>query len=145
MDARRRVLFLCTGNSCRSHMGEALLRHEGGDRYVAQSAGARPSGTIHTVATTVMAELGIDLSAHRSKSIDEFLPPSEVTPHVIVSVCSNADRDCPVFPGEVTRLRWPLPDPAAIDDEDEQLRTARLVRDELKKRIREAIASGSFD
>ena len=131
--SRRSVLFLCTGNSCRSHMAQGWLRRLAGDRVLALSAGAQPSGYVHPLAIQAMAEQGIDISGHRSKSIDEFL---DDPPEVVVSVCESAARACPVFPGRVQRLSWPFDDPAAAEgSEAQKLQAFRRVRDEIRSRI----------
>lgn len=138
-DQKKRVLFLCTGNSCRSQMAEGLLRELAGDRFEALSAGSKPAGYVHKGSVKAMAELGIDISDLRSKSINEFLPPEGTPPDLIISVCSGAEHDCPTFPGSVERLHWPFDDPAhAEGTEEEKLTCFRRVRDE----IREAIVSG---
>ena len=132
----RRVLFLCTGNSCRSQMAEAILRDRGGDRVESLSAGAKPSGHIHEGAVRAVDEIGLSVAGQRSKSIDEFLPPQGSPPDLIVSVCSNADRDCPVFPADVERLHWPFDDPADATGSDEEVMAEfRRVRDEIAARI----------
>jgi len=136
-------LFLCTGNSCRSHMAEGLLRQRGGDRYVALSAGADPSGYVHPLAIRVMDEIDIDISAHSSKSIREFLPPDGTPPDLIVSVCDSAAENCPVFPGDVERLHLPFDDPAhATGSDEEKLVVFRRVRDEISKAIEERFIDG---
>jgi arsenate reductase len=140
---KKRVLFLCTGNSCRSHMAEGLLRQRGGDRYVALSAGADPSGYVHPLAIRVMDEIDIDISAHSSKSIREFLPPDGTPPDLIVSVCDSAAENCPVFPGDVERLHLPFDDPAhATGSDEEKLVVFRRVRDEISKAIEERFIDG---
>ena len=129
----RRVLFLCTGNSCRSQMAEGLLRELGGHRFEALSAGSRPTGYVHPLAIHVMSELGIDIASFRSKSINEFLPPEGTPPDTIISVCSGAEKDCPVFPGMVERLHWPFDDPAHATGTDEEILSEfRRVRDEIR-------------
>jgi arsenate reductase (thioredoxin) len=135
---RQRVLFLCTGNSCRSQMAEGLLRHLGGDRFEALSAGANPAGYVHPMAVSAMAELGVDISQQASKHINEFLPPEGDPPDLIISVCSSAEKECPVFPGAVERLHWPFDDPAhATGDDEEKLAEFRRVRDEIGSRLTE--------
>ena len=130
---KKRILFLCTGNSCRSHMAEGWLRELGGDRVAALSAGADPSGYVHPFAIRVMQEAGVDISGHRSKSIEEFLADP---PELVVSVCEHAARSCPAFPGRVERLTWPFVDPAhAEGSEDDKLALFRRVRDEIRERI----------
>ncbi len=144
-DAKRRVLFLCTGNSCRSHMGEGLLRSLADDRFESLSAGSHPAGYVHPVTIEVMAEIDIDVKKHASKDVRQYLPPEGTPPHVIISVCHSADRSCPAFPGDDRRLRWPLVDPAAIADPVEQLKLARRVRDDLRERLVKAIENGELE
>ncbi len=114
------------------------------DRFESLSAGSHPAGYVHPVAIQVMAEFDIDLGAHESKDIRKFLPPSGTPPHVIISVCDTADQNCPVFPGQVKRLRWPLKDPSHVEDLVEQLELARRVRDELRARLEKAIEAGEL-
>jgi len=138
----RRILFLCTGNSCRSQMAEGLLRERGAAGIESLSAGARPSGSVHPLAVRVMNELGIDISGQRSKSIEEFVPPAGEAPDLVISVCDNAARQCPVFPGrDVERLHWPFSDPAdCTGSEEEQLVIFRRVRNEIDVAIRSHFA-----
>jgi len=137
-DSRKRVLFLCTGNSCRSHMAEGLLRAWAAGGHESLSAGANPSGYVHPLAIQVMQEIGIDISQQSSKSIREFLPPEGVPPNLIVSVCDSAAEACPLFPGNVERLHWPFDDPAhAEGTEEEKLAFFRRVRDEIRSAIEE--------
>lgn len=134
--ARKRVLFLCTGNSCRSQMAEGLLRQLAGDRYEPLSAGARPAGYVHPRAIEVMGEVGVDLSDQVSKHIREFLPGEGTPPDLIISVCSAADQECPVFPVPVERWHWPFDDPALAKGNEEQvLEEFRRVRDEIRRKI----------
>lgn len=136
---KRRVLFLCTGNSCRSQMAEGLLRELAGDRFEAFSAGSKPSGYVHPLAIQAMQELSIDISRQVSKHINQFLPPEGEPPHLIISVCSSAETECPLFPMEVERWHWPFDDPAdAIGSDADKLLEFRRVRDE----IREQLSSG---
>lgn len=135
-----RVLFLCTGNSCRSQMAEGLLRELGGTRFVALSAGAKPAGYVHERAVAAMKEIGIDISGQRSKSILEFLPPNGEPPDVIISVCSSAEKECPHFPGQVQRLHWPFDDPYhSRGTEDEVMAEFRRVRDEIRQALQERL------
>jgi len=128
----RRVLILCTGNSARSQMAEGLLRHEAGDRFEVLSAGTRPSH-VRAEAIEAMAEIGIDISNHRSKSADEFVEQSF---DYVITVCSNAKETCPVFPGATRRLHWPFDDPAAVEGSDAVRRAAfRRIRDQIHGRI----------
>ncbi|MBK7142311.1 MAG: arsenate reductase ArsC [bacterium] len=128
-----RILVLCTGNSCRSQMAEALFRHFGAGKVEAFSAGLKPKA-VHPKAIQVMQELGIDISHQKSNHLSEFL--SEQFDYVI-TVCDNAASNCPVFPGEAERLHWPFDDPdKATGSEDEILSEFRRVRDEIATRIR---------
>jgi arsenate reductase (thioredoxin) len=136
------ILILCTGNSCRSHIGEGFLRAALGELANVQSAGSKPVGFVHPLAIKVMAEVGIDISAHRSKPLTEFLAQSV---HTVITVCGNLDQACPIFPGQVNRHHWPFFDPAkATGSEDEILKCFRIVRDEMR-RVFEAYAAGLHD
>ena len=140
----KRVLFLCTGNSCRSQMAEGLLRDLAGDRFVSLSAGAKPAGFVHPLAVAVMREEGIDISSQTSKSINGFLPPEGTPPDLIISVCGNAERECPHFPGHVERWHWPFDDPAhATGTDAERLDEFRRVRDEIKAKIASILLKSS--
>lgn len=133
------ILVLCTGNSCRSHMAEGILRHAAGDLLDVQSAGSKPAGYVHPKAIQVLKEIGIDISEHRSKHMDEFLQRDVET---VITVCGNADQACPVFPGQVNRHHWGFDDPAHAEGSDaEVLAVFRRVRDEIR-RVFEAYAAG---
>ena len=137
-----RVLILCTGNSCRSHMAEGILRAAAGDLLDVQSAGSKPAGYVHPLAIKALAEIGIDISAHHSKHMDEFLAQDVET---VITVCGNADQACPMFPGQLNRHHWGFDDPAhATGTEDEQMAVFRRVRDEIRK-VFEAYAAGRRD
>jgi arsenate reductase (thioredoxin) len=130
-----RVLFLCTGNACRSQIAEAWLRELGGDSFEVFSAGLEPHG-VNPYTITVMEELGIDMSSHRSKHLDEFINKPQLNFDYLITVCSNAEERCPFFPGRGTRLHWPFEDPAAfIGPELETLAAFRNVRDQIKAKI----------
>ncbi len=101
---KKKLLVLCTGNSARSQMAEGLLRHEGGDRFDVFSAGTKPS-RVRPEAIAAMNDIGIDISGHRSKPVDEFVGQDL---DYVITVCDNAKETCPVFPGTVKRLHWPL-------------------------------------
>jgi arsenate reductase (thioredoxin) len=132
---KTKVIFLCTGNSARSQMAEALLRELAGDRYDVYSGGLRPV-EVNELAVRVMRERGIDISGQRSKGLDEFL--GKVNFGVIITLCDQAERECPIFPGISTRLHWPFEDPAAADgEEEERLAKFRETRDAIERRIRE--------
>ena len=136
---KERVLILCTGNSARSQMAEALLRREAGGQFEVESAGTKPR-IVRPEAISVMRELGVDISGHRSKHVNEF--DGERFDYVI-TVCDNAKESCPVFPGAVKRLHKSFEDPAAVNgSEEERLAAFRRVRDELREYLRE-FASGS--
>jgi arsenate reductase len=136
------ILILCTGNSCRSHIGEGFLRAALGDAANVQSAGSKPAGYVHPLAIKVMAEVGIDISNHRSKPLTEFLAQPV---HTIITVCGNADQACPIFPGQLNRHHWPFFDPAKATGSDEEiLKCFRTVRDEMR-RVFEAYAAGLKD
>lgn len=136
------ILILCTGNSCRSHLAEGILRHALGEGYTVASAGSKPAGYVHPLGIKAMAEIGIDISGHHSKHLNEFLGQNIET---VVTVCGNADQACPMFPGQVNRHHWGFDDPAhATGTEDEQLAVFRRVRDEIRE-VFESYASGRQD
>lgn len=128
------LLFLCTGNSARSQMAEAYLREFGGANYEAYSAGFDPKG-IHPMTTMMMEEQGIDISDQRSKPIREYL--GKVHFGYVITVCANAEKQCPIFPGITKRIYWPLDDPATFEGtEDEKLDKFRQVRTRLRQKYR---------
>ncbi|TWT58405.1 Arsenate-mycothiol transferase ArsC2 [Thalassoglobus neptunius] len=139
---RQRVLFLCTGNSCRSQMAEGILRELASDRFDSLSAGAKPAGYVHPMAVEAMNELGVDISQQSSKHINEFLPPEGTPPDLIISVCSAAEKECPLFPGDVERWHWPFDDPAYATGSDEgKMQEFRRVRDEIRQRLADELIS----
>ncbi len=131
---KERVLFLCTGNSCRSQMAEAFLRFYAGDRFEVYSAGLEPT-EIHPMTYEVMAEVGLDLAGQRSKSVDEYL--GKVKFQYLITVCSDADKNCPTtWPGVVSRMHWSFEDPAKFTGtRAEKLDKFREVRDQIMLRI----------
>jgi arsenate reductase (thioredoxin) len=133
---KKRVLIICTGNVARSQMGEGLLRHFGGDRFEVFSGGLVPS-YVRPNAIAVMKEIGIDISHHRSKSINEFV--DEPFDYVI-TVCDYAAQYCPTFPGEAKRIHWSINDPVVIGDDEAQRDAFRAARDDLKNRIQEFVS-----
>lgn len=135
-----KVLFLCTGNSCRSQMAEAFLRKYGGDQFEAFSAGLQPT-EINPYTYKVMAELGLDLAGQRSKGVEEFL--GKTLFQYLITVCDDADKNCPtVWPGVSKRMHWSFEDPAKFEgSEEEKLQKFRAVRDQIQARIREWLAS----
>jgi arsenate reductase (thioredoxin) len=131
----KKVLFLCTGNSARSQMAEGLVNHLLGDQWLARSAGTAPAGYVHPLAIRAMGELGIDISSHRSKSIDE-LNPAEYD--IAITLCDGACEACSVWIGGPRREHIGFPDPAAAQgDEDEQLPVFRQVRDDIRRQVLE--------
>jgi len=136
------ILILCTGNSCRSHLAEGILRRALGDGSIVASAGSKPAGYVHPLAIQAMAEIGIDISPHRSKHLNEFLHGNIET---VITVCGHADQACPMFPGQLHRHHWGFDDPAhATGTEEEQMNVFRRVRDEIR-RVFEAYAAGRRD
>jgi len=136
------ILVLCTGNSCRSHLAEAILRQALGDGWEVASAGSKPAGYVHPLAIRAMTEVGRDLSAHHSKHLSEFMTREVET---VITVCDRADADCPDFPGQAIRHHWGFDDPAhATGTEEEQMEVFRRVRDEIR-RVFEAYAAGRKD
>ena len=136
------VLILCTGNSCRSHMAEGILRAAAGDLIKVQSAGSKPAGYVHPLAIKALAEIGIDISGHHSKHMDEFLTQDVET---VITVCGNADQACPMFPGQLNRYHWGFEDPAhATGTEEEQMEVFRQIRDQIKA-VFDAYAAGRRD
>jgi len=124
------VLILCTGNSCRSHLAEGILHQVAGDLFEVHSAGSNPAGYVHPKAIAVMAEIGIDISGHTSKHMNEFLQRKIDT---VITVCGKADQACPMFPGQVNRYHWGFDDPAhATGTEEEILAVFRRVRDQIR-------------
>ena len=139
MSDRKRILFLCTGNSARSQMAEGLLRHEAGDRFEVFSAGTHPS-LVRPEAIAVMSEIGIDISRHRSKSVDEF---TSQKPDTVITVCDSAKESCPVFPGGTQRFHWPFEDPALVQGTEEERKAAfRKIRDRIHGRIMVFLGEG---
>lgn len=133
MASKKRVLFLCTGNSARSQMAEGLLRNEAGDKYDVMSAGTEPVG-VRPEAIEAMKEIGVDITQHRSKSVEEF---NEQHFDHVITVCEKARENCPVFLNADNRLAWDFDDPAAATGgEEERMRLYRRVRDEILQRIR---------
>ena len=129
---KQKVLILCTGNSARSQMAEGLLRSMAGDRFAVFSAGTKPS-FVRPEAIVAMRELGVDLSSHRSKSVDEYRDASF---DYVITVCDNANESCPLFAGKAERIHWSFEDPAAVDgDEEARLGSFRKIRDRIAGRL----------
>ena len=139
-----RILFLCTGNSCRSQMAEGLLRHIAADRFESLSAGSQPADGVHPMAVAVMKELDIDISSQQPKSIELFLSGERPAPDIVISVCAKASEECPAFTGaNVQSMSLPFDDPAAAEGSDEEkLEIFRQVRDELRETLQQALGLG---
>ena len=132
MTAKKKVLILCTGNSARSQMAEGLLRHDAGERFEVKSAGVAPTG-VKPEAIEAMREIGIDISGQRSKSVDAF---TEEEFDYVITVCDNANEQCPIFPGKAKRIHWSFEDPAAVNgDAETKLAVFRRVRDQIRVRL----------
>jgi arsenate reductase (thioredoxin) len=133
MPTKKQVLILCTGNSARSQMAEGLLRHDSGDRFEVFSAGTKPS-QVRPEAIAVMREIGIDISGHRAKSVDEFTGQRF---DCVLTVCDNARESCPIVPGNAVTVHQNFEDPAALQgSEAERLAAFRRVRDEIRDYLR---------
>lgn len=135
---KKRVLILCTGNSCRSQMAEALWEKLGDGKWESDSAGSKPSGYVHALAIRAMQELDIDISKNISKSLEQFQnQPFDL----VVTVCDNAKESCPVFSGAKETLHWPFDDPAdATGTEEEKMVVFSRVRDQIRERITKFLA-----
>ncbi len=128
--SKPRILILCTGNSCRSHIAEGLLRQMAADLFEVHSAGSNPAGYVHPKAVLALAEIGIDISHHTSKHMDTFRD-REI--HIVITVCGHADRACPTFPGQLNRYHWSFEDPAkATGSEEEIMAVFRRVREAIR-------------
>ena len=142
MSDKPKILILCTGNSCRSQMAEGILRAVAGDLVEVYSAGSKPAGYVHPKAVQVLQEIGIDISGHASKHLEDFLNRKITT---VITVCGNADQAYPMFPGQVNRYHWGFDDPAhATGTEEEILAEFRRVRDQIRL-VFEAYAAGLKD
>ena len=129
----KRVLILCTGNSARSQMAEGLLRHDAGHKFEVFSAGVDPT-SVRPEAIEAMKEIGIDVSGQRSKSVDEFKGQQF---DYVITVCDNANQQCPLFPGKADRIHWSIDDPAAVTGNEKARSDAfRFARDELRERLK---------
>lgn len=137
-----KVLILCTGNSCRSHMAEGILRAVGGDLFEVFSAGSNPTGYVHPKAIEALREIGIDISGHHSKHQDIYL---DAGIDVVITVCDRAGESCPVFPGSVSRHHWGFEDPPhAARPGESEMEAFRRVRDEISRTL-EAYVAGYRD
>lgn len=138
----KKVLILCTGNSCRSHMAEGILRHAAGDLFEVFSAGSKPAGYVHPLAIEALREIGIDISGHHSKHLDQFLGAGI---DVVITVCDHAKDACPIFPGQVRRHHWGFEDPPkAVRPGESEMDAFRRIRDQIRS-VFEAYAEGYRD
>jgi arsenate reductase len=138
MGKKAKVLFVCTHNSARSQMAEGFLRHLGGDAFEADSAGTEP-GALHPLAVEAMAEVGVDISGQRAKSVDDFVQQRF---DYVITVCDDANESCPIFPNALHRLHWSFPDPsAATGSHEERLAVFREVRGGIRERMEQFAAS----
>jgi len=139
VDTKKKILFLCTGNSCRSQMAEGLVNHFLGDEWQAYSAGTDPAGYVHPLAVQAMSELDIDISRQRSKPAGEF---QAVEFDTVVTVCDQAAENCPVWLGRGRKAHIGFEDPArATGTAEERLAVFRQVRDEIRRQILSLLAS----
>lgn len=133
---KKRVLFLCTHNSARSQIAEGLLRHLAGDRFESFSAGTEKT-RVHPLAIQAMADLGVDLTSHSSKLVDDFRDQQF---DYVVTVCDRANETCPFFPTHGERLHWSFEDPSAATGTDaEKLAEFRRIRDQIRERLTEFV------
>jgi arsenate reductase (thioredoxin) len=140
---KMRVLFLCTGNSCRSQMAEAWLRELGGDQFEVYSAGLEPHG-VHPSTIRVMEEAGVNMAGSRSKHLDEY--KGKIDFDFLITVCGNAEERCPYFSGMGKRLHWPFEDPAGFDGtEEEKLAFFRKVRDQIRSKVDTWLKENAFE
>ena len=129
---KKKILVVCTGNSCRSQMAEGYFRHLAGDQFEITSAGLEPS-VVNSTAIQVMQEDGIDISKHTSKDVAQFVGQKF---DYIITVCDNARERCPYFPGQAERIHWSIEDPGkAIGTKAEILAVFRKVRDQIRSKI----------
>ena len=139
MKKKKKILFICTGNACRSQIAEGLLRNLASDHYEIFSAGSHPS-KVHSMSIVVMEEIGVDISDHTSDPISNYLNKKIDT---VITVCDNAKQDCPIFPGKVEKIHWSIEDPFkgwSFDSKD--LGNFRKAREELKERIDDFLKTG---
>ncbi len=134
----KRVLILCTGNSCRSQMAQAIWQDLGHGQWLAHSAGSRPSGYVHPMALAAISEIGLKTEGLTSKSVEQF---KDEEFDLAITVCDNAQQDCPVLPGVKQTQHWPFEDPAdATGSDDEKMACFRRIRDQIRARIERFLA-----
>jgi len=139
MSEHKKVLILCTGNSCRSQMAEGWINRELGDTWLARSAGTDPATRVHPFAVRAMAEVGVDIRGGVPENIDRY---HDQPWDLVITVCDSARETCPVFPGAVEQIHISFPDPAdAEGSDDERIAVFRAVRDEIRERLLSVVAS----
>ena len=132
MLAKKNIIFICTGNACRSQIAHGLLESMAGDKFEVFSAGSYPS-QVHPMSIKVMEEIGIDISNHKSNLVNDYLTTGI---EIAITVCDNANLTCPIFPGKVKRLHWSINDPfKGLDFDDNEIQSFRETREEIKERI----------
>ena len=135
---KEKIIFICTGNACRSQIAEGIMRHLVGNKHDVFSAGSHPT-LVHPISIKVMKEIGIDISSHTSDPISHFLSENM---NIVITVCDNADKVCPVFPGKVERIHWGIEDPfKGWTSDSNDLVNFRKTRDDLAKRIKNLLKS----
>ena len=138
MSKKKNIIFICTGNACRSQIAHGLLQNLAKDRFNVFSAGSHPS-RVHLMSIKVMEEIGIDISHHKSDHIDEYLDKGI---DIVITVCDNANKLCPIFPGNIERLHWSIDDPfRGWDYNENQMESFRVTREEIKARILDFLQS----
>ena len=138
MSKKKNIIFICTGNACRSQIAHGLLQNLAKDRFNVFSAGSHPS-RVHLMSIKIMEEIGIDISHHTSDHIDEYLDKGI---DIVITVCDNANKLCPIFPGNVERLHWSIDDPfRGWDYNENQMESFRVTREEIKARILDFLQS----
>ena len=138
MSKKKNIIFICTGNACRSQIAHGLLQNLAKDRFNVFSAGSHPS-RVHLMSIKVMEEIGIDISHHKSDHIDEYLD-KEID--IVITVCDNANKLCPIFPGNVERLHWSIDDPfRGWDYNENQTESFRVTREKIKAKILDFLQS----
>ena len=138
MSKKKNIIFICTGNACRSQIAHGLLQNLAKNKFNVFSAGSHPS-RVHLMSTKVMEEIGIDISHHKSDHIDEYLDKGI---DIVITVCDNANKLCPIFPGNVERLHWSIDDPfRGWDYNENQMESFRVTREEIKARILDFLQS----
>jgi len=132
MSKKKKVLFICTGNACRSQIAHGLLRDMAGDRFEVFSAGSHPS-RVHPMSVAVMEEVGVDISHHTSDFVDDYLDKGI---DIAITVCDNANQSCPTFPGNAERIHWSIDDPfKGWNFETSQMDSFRETRREIKEKL----------